>query len=229
MDFKYIGVIFVVLLLFNTPIYPLNSYENQEVKFYLRFADEFELWIKSGLHSIYRSNKEKDYYLRIFIYNPVDFPLGGIELYNEYKNQYDNRVEPLNMVFPGYFIKYFQRNNEIIAEFFCDNFEGGQIGKTIVFFRDRKFIMIELVCSVDQPPKSLYDYNNRFITYYNIMKEYLLKYDTGIVDDFSYFTPAINTFERDVRAGVIPDMPEEVLDLILKFDEIVNSLEFFDP
>jgi len=182
-----------------------------------------------------------NYHVEVDVIPPGDFP-DGVEQFERIKNAIIAKKYP-NIPFgnPAGTIEYKKINNYNVA---IDMYEGfdvydGEIGKRLAFIKNNNLVLIYFTYYFEGPRPGdfsgneknsdihIEDRNNLNIVMRDIYYEYHdkfknknKKFGLGPYDSYYYY------LEKDFRAGKLKNtLPKEVQNLILQFDEIIETLK----
>ncbi len=216
-------ILFILLIIFNliSVVSCTERYLNREFGFSLRVPDE----VIVDNESLSVNEKNGKYVLRVVISSPED-GRGGLEEFLRIKHSID--IQDGRYIEMAQPVKYIKLNQTSIAltSTNWDVIGGDGFDRSLIFIKLNKLIFIELVYN----SRLLQNENiNIYRQTRNILGTYYRRLRSEGRDEVQAHMLSQQAMEEDIRNGNPMNVPQEYVELILKFDEIVNSLEFFDP
>ena len=179
-----------------------------------------------------------NYHVEVDVIPPGDFP-DGVEQFERIKNAIIAKKYP-NIPFgnPAGTIEYKKINNYNVAIDMYVGFDvyDGEIGKRLAFIKDNKLILVYFTYYYEGPKVGKFssyedvreeDLKNIsvlmrdiYVSYFDNFNKKNKDFGLGPYDSYYYY------LEKDFRAGKLKNtLPKEVQNLILQFDEIIETLK----
>jgi hypothetical protein len=217
MNKKYIVILTIVSCVLFSCV-ATDTYKNTDVGFSFKIPKD-----------CYMGTEDKGYnhyYIRIFVQKPEEL-LDGEKQFLQIEKNINAGVYPNIPNIPTILVKYLTINGIKVGVDFNSGYDvyDGVIGERIFFIKNNKLVSVFFQYEFEGP-QDMKDKNNIKIIFQDIQYEYWKKYGAnGITPDLD--TRFINDLEKSIKDKTVDSrMPKEIVDLFLKFDELLTSLRF---